>query len=181
MSKGTSKNNRSKRKTRRVPKVKGTKIPVRYAPKSLTRKDRKKQLKSIRKSQAEYIKGQYYTRPKVKSYKSKESKWVTKAKRVFGVDAIVPSAELSKASGCTRKAMRKIVDKGEGAYYSAGSRPNQTGASWGRARLASALVGGPTARIDWHILKEGCEAKGKTRRLIRKTKVVTNPKPTEWK
>lgn len=181
MSKGPSKSKRAKGKTRRVPKVKGTKIPVRYAPKSLTRKDRKKQLKAIRKSQSEYKQGKYYTRPKVKSYKSKESKWVTRAKKEFGVDAIVPSVKLAKATGCTRKAMRKIVDKGEGAYYSAGSRPNQTGASWGRARLASALVGGPAARIDWHVLKDGCKAKGKTRRLIRKTKVVTEPKPTEWK
>lgn len=172
---------RTSRKTRHVPKVKGSKIPQRYAPKSLTRKDRKKQLKAIRKSQAEYKKGKFYTRPKVKSYKSKESKWVTKAKRAFGVDAIVPSAELAQASGCTRKAMRKIVDKGEGAYYSAGSRPNQTAASWGRARLASALVGGPAARVDWHVLKEGCRGSGKTRRLVRKSKVVQAPKPTEWK
>ena len=158
-----------------------TKIPKRYAPRSLTRKDRKAQLKAIRKSQREYKRGEYYTRPKVKSFKSKESKWVRRAKEEFGVGAVVPSVKLAKATGCTRKAMRKIVDKGEGAYYSAGSRPNQTAASWGRARLASALVGGPTARIDWHILKDGCKPKGKTRRLIRKTKVVKEPKETEWK
>ena len=101
---------------------------------------------------------------------------MTKAKQEFSVDAIVPSVKLAKATGCTRKAMGKIVDKGEGAYYSAGSRPNQTGASWGRARLASALVGGPAARIDWHVLKDGCKPTGKTRRLIQKTKVVTDRK-----
>lgn len=157
-----------------------TKIPRRYAPRSLSRKDRKAQLKAIRRSQRAYKRGEYYQRPEVKSFRSKESKWVRAAKKTFGVDAIVPSKKLAKASGCTRKAMRKIVKKGEGAYYSAGSRPNQTGASWGRARLASALVGGPTARIDWHILKTGCKKNGKTRRLIRRTGVVSKRKKTEW-
>jgi hypothetical protein len=157
-----------------------TKIPRRYAPRSLSRKDRKAQLKAIRRSQRAYKRGEYYERPNMKSFRSKESKWVRAAKKKFGVDAIVPSKKLAKASGCTRKAMRKIVEKGEGAYYSAGSRPNQTGASWGRARLASALVGGPTARIDWHILKNGCKKHGKTRRLIRRTGVVSKRKKTEW-
>jgi hypothetical protein len=35
-----------------------------------------------------------------------------------------------------------------GAYYSSGSRPNQTPMSWGRARLASVIMGGPSRRID---------------------------------
>jgi len=69
-------------------------------------------------------------------------------------------------------AMKEIVRKGKGAYYSSGSRPNQTATSWARARLASALIGGPAAKVDWHIIKDGCKQKGKTRRLIRKKKVV---------
>jgi hypothetical protein len=157
-----------------------TTIPQRYAPRSLSRKDRKAQLRAIRRSQRAYKKNNYYQRPKVGTFISKESKWVRRAKKEFGVDAIVPSRVLARATGCTRRAMKKIVDKGEGAYYSAGSRPNQTAASWGRARLASALVGGPAARTDWHILEPGCKRRGKTRRLIRRTKVVTNSKKTEW-
>ena len=35
-----------------------------------------------------------------------------------------------------------------GAYYSSGSRPNQTPTSWGLARLASVILNGPARRID---------------------------------
>ena len=147
-------------------------VPKTYLPKNLTRRDRTKQRKALRKSRHDYKKGKYYERPKVKSFKSKESKWVRRAKKEFGVDAIVPSKQLARASGCSVAAMEKIIDKGEGSYYSSGSRPNQTAASWARARLGSALVGGPSAKVDWHIIKDGCKKKGKTRRLIRKTKVV---------
>ena len=38
-----------------------------------------------------------------------------------------------------------------GAYYSSGSRPNQTPMSWGRARLASVILNGPSRRIDKNI------------------------------
>ena len=36
--------------------------------------------------------------------------------------------------------MRKGVKRGRGAYFSNGSRPNQTPESWGRARLASFIL-----------------------------------------
>jgi len=48
----------------------------------------------------------------------------------------------------TKTGIDKILDKGRGAYYSAGSRPNQTAESWARARLASVIMGGPARRID---------------------------------
>ena len=44
--------------------------------------------------------------------------------------------------------------KGEGAYYSSGSRPNQTARSWGIARLASAITGGKSSKVDYHLLKQ---------------------------
>ena len=44
------------------------------------------------------------------------------------------------------------MDKGRGAYFSSGSRPNQTPESWALARLASALMFGKSARIDKDIL-----------------------------
>jgi hypothetical protein len=147
-------------------------VPKTYLPKNLTRRDRVKQREALRKSRRDYKRGKYYERPKVKSFKSKESKWVRRAKKEFGVDAIVPSKQLARASGCSIAAMERIIDKGEGAYYSSGSRPNQTAASWARARLGSALVGGPSSKVDWHIIKDGCKRRGKTRRLIREKKVV---------
>jgi len=47
---------------------------------------------------------------------------------------------------------QKILDKGKGAYFSSGSRPNQNMFSWSMARLASSLTFGPAARIDKDIL-----------------------------
>jgi len=40
------------------------------------------------------------------------------------------------------------MDKAKGAYFSGGSRPNQTPSSWAYARLASVIVGGPARKID---------------------------------
>lgn len=147
-------------------------VPNTYIPNNLTRRDRVKQRKALNKSRRDYKRGKYYERPKVESFRSKESKWIKRAKKEFEVDAIVPSKQLARASGCSVTSMEKIIDKGEGAYYSSGSRPNQTAASWARARLGSALLGGPSAKVDWHIISEGCKRKGKTRKLIRKKKMV---------
>jgi hypothetical protein len=47
--------------------------------------------------------------------------------------------------------------QGRGAYYSSGSRPNQTARSWGLARLASSITGGPAAKVDFHIIDESCD------------------------
>ena len=49
--------------------------------------------------------------------------------------------------------LKKKFQKGQGAYFSSGSRPNQTGHSWGYARMASAITGGKAAAIDYHILE----------------------------
>jgi hypothetical protein len=48
----------------------------------------------------------------------------------------------------TRTGQQKIMDKAKGAYFSGGSRPNQTPSSWSYARLASVIVGGPARKID---------------------------------
>ena len=132
-------------------------IPVRYIPKSLTRKDRKKQTRNIVKSRSLYKKGKYMVRPKVSSFHSKPSGHVKTAKKMYNVDAISASAELSRKTQCSRKTLRKIIEKGEGAYYSSGSRPNQTPQSWGIARLASAITGGNASRVDYSLLVEGCK------------------------
>ena len=64
-------------------------------------------------------------------------------------------------TGCKSSALNKIVRKGEGAYYSSGSRPNQTPQSWGIARLASSITGGKAAAVDYDIITEGCDASNK--------------------
>jgi hypothetical protein len=65
-------------------------------------------------------------------------------------------------------ALNQIVKKCEGAYYSSGSRPNQTPQSWGYARLASALTSGKAAAVDYDILEKGCSKRSKALTLAKK-------------
>jgi hypothetical protein len=140
--------------------INARKIPTKYAPsRNLTKKDREKALRAIRKSRRLYTRGIYYPRPHLSSFHSKPSKHVDNAMRKYSVKHVVPSKELSKKTRCSLKSLKKIVKKGEGAYYSSGSRPNQTAQSWGYARLASAITGGPASKIDYDILEKGCSEK----------------------
>lgn len=144
-------------------------IIERYIPKSLSRNDLQKQKKNIIKSRKLYKKGVYYQRPKVKSYKSKKSKHLEHARKLYDIENILPSKELADKTQCSQNALEKIVNKGRGAYYSSGSRPNQTPDSWGLARLASSITGGNASIVDYHILKDGCKKTSKALKLANKT------------
>jgi hypothetical protein len=146
------------------------KINLRYLPKRLTRKDRKTQGKELIKSRRLYKKGVYYSRPKVSSFKSKKSTHIIKAEKMYHVNKIGPTNELAKATGCSKSSLAKIINKGAGAYYSSGSRPNQTAQSWGIARLASAITSGKAAAVDFNILAEGCKPNSKALTLAKKAK-----------
>jgi len=146
------------------------KFPTRYLPSLLTLSDKAKQARMLKKSQKLYKKGVYYTRKQVSSFKSKKSNHLANARRIYKVPNVLPSAELAKATGCSIDALNKIVKKGEGAYFSSGSRPNQTAQSWGYARLASAITGGKSAAVDYKILEEGCDRRGKAHTLARQAK-----------
>jgi len=143
-------------------------VPIRYLPKRLTKKDKKKQVDMLMKSRRLYKKNKYYTRKKVGSYESKTSQHIINARKTYKVNKIKPSRELSKATGCSIKALKEIVKKGEGAYYSSGSRPNQTGRSWGLARLASAITGGKSAAVDYKILDKGCDHRKRAFKLAKR-------------
>lgn len=145
-------------------------IPVKYAPKNLTKKDKKKAIKELKKSRKLYKKGKYHTRKKVKSFKSKVSPHVKKAIKMYKVDKVRPSQELAKKTKCSVTGLRKIVKKGQGAYYSSGSRPNQTGHSWGYARLGSAITGGKSSVVDYSILEKYCKKDSKALKLAKKMK-----------
>ena len=129
------KNNRSKRYSR--------KIPNRYLPKSLTSTDKKKQLNSI-------LKGT--NRPYVKSFKSKKSQWVTKFENRYGFN--ITDTKMLANKIIAKPGIEKILSKGRGAYYSGGSRPNQTPHSWAYARLASVIMGGNARKVDKAIWEE---------------------------
>lgn len=139
--------------------MKYIRVPVRYVPKQLTKKDRKEQIQMLMKSKKLYKKNKYFTRKRVFSYKNKPSKHIQNARRIYGIENITPNKELVRKTGCSLSGLNQIVAKGEGAYYSSGSRPNQTAKSWGLARLASAITSGKSAMIDYHILEKECNHK----------------------
>lgn len=135
------------------------KIPIRYLPLKLTKKDKQKQIKMLMKSKKFYKKNKYYTRKKLSSYHSKTSNHIMDARKIYNIEKVTPNKELSLKTGCSLSALNKIVKKGEGAYFSSGSRPNQTAQSWGLARLASSITAGKSAAVDYDILKNGCNHK----------------------
>jgi len=152
-----------------------TTIPNHYIPNSLSNKDKKIQKKELIKSRKMYKNKKYYTRKLLKSYKNKKSVWENRFKRIYNINKNqkLNLKLLSKKSKCSRDALLKIINKGMGAYYSSGSRPNQTPQSWGYARLYSSLSGGPASKVDFNILKNGCSKKSKSLKLALKPKYNT--------
>lgn len=146
------------------------KFPIRYLPKNLSTTDKTKQLKMLLKSKKLYKQKKYYARKHVASYKNKKSNHILNAQKIYNIKNITPNKELALKTGCTLEALNKIVKKGEGAYFSSGSRPNQTPQSWGLARLASSLTSGKAAAVDYDIIKEGCNHKKKAFILATKSR-----------
>lgn len=127
---------------RKAPKDKKSGLPKKYVPASLSPEDRKKQIESIRKKK---------DRPKV-DFDSRRSPFVARFEKKYGYkinDFKRISKEIIKQKG-----IDEIMDKGRGAYYSAGSRPNQTAESWALARLASVILNGKARKVDEKIWKK---------------------------
>jgi len=150
------------------------KVPVRYLPPGLTKIDKQKQVNMLQKSKRLYKQHKYFTRKRLSSFKSKPSKHVRNAMAIYNVENVAPTKELAKKTGCSLSALNYIVKKGEGAYFSSGSRPNQTAQSWGLARLASAITAGKSAAVDYNILEKGCDHNKKAFRLARKSRKKYN-------
>ena len=140
----------------------------RYLPDSLSRHDKARQKKELTRSRKLYKQRKYYTRKSMKSFTSKPSKHVDTARRLYRIQNIRPTRELSARSGCSLKGLRQIIRKGEGAYYSSGSRPNQTPQSWGYARLASSITGGNASAVDFHIIDKECDHRKPAYRLAQR-------------
>jgi hypothetical protein len=119
--------------------------------KGLSLKDKSKQKKNIKTARRSYKRCKYVSRPKLKSFKKKESGWTAKFHKRYPEAKSVP--QISRATGIPTKALNAVKRKGMGAYYSSGSRPNQTAQSWGKARMYSYILGGPTRKIDREITK----------------------------
>tara|TARA_R100000541_G_scaffold22088_4_gene32113 strand:+ start:303 stop:698 length:396 start_codon:yes stop_codon:yes gene_type:complete len=114
-----------------------------YVPDSLSKSDKKKQIKSIKDKKE---------RPKLKSFESKRSPWVKKFEDKYGFK-ITNDSRISKEI-ISKTGINKILDRGVAAYFNSGSRPNQTPASWSRARLASVILKGPAYKIDKEIFEK---------------------------
>lgn len=140
-------------------------IPLKYIPLRLSRKDRRKQRAMLQASRRAYKRGEYLSRAPLASYPHRPSRHLETARRLYGVETMTPTKKLAQQTGCSIGALKQIVSKGEGAYFSSGSRPSQTAQSWGLARLASAITGGKAAAVDFAILEKGCDHKKKAFRL----------------
>lgn len=127
------------------------KIPKKYTH-GLSKKDKRKQLKYIKTAKKLYNNKKYIDRPKLKSYKNKTSLWTDKFKKKYG--NITKIKDISKMTDIPIKALKEVLKKGRGAYYSSGSRPNQTAESWAKARMYSYIMGGPTRKYDREITKK---------------------------
>lgn len=143
-------------------------INPKYVPSTLSRKDRKHQIKMIQKSQQQYRQHRYVTRQPLTSFLSRRSPHLRRATQMYHVPSLRVTKQLVTNTRCRRSALQSIIRKGQGAYYSSGSRPNQTPQSWGIARLASALTGGNASLVDIDILRKGCHPHSTARRLAEK-------------
>ena len=108
------------------------------------------------------------------SKNTKPTQKILNVKKLYNIDKLVVNANLSKKTGCSINSLRKIVNKGQGAYYSSGSRPNQSSHSWGLARLASSISGGKASAIDYKILEDGCSKSSKALKLAKKAQIKYN-------
>ncbi len=120
--------------------------------KGLSKRDINRQKRNIKTARKSYKKGKYVDRPKLKSYKKKESGWTAKFHKRYPEAKTIP--QIARETGIPAKALNAVKRKGMGAYYSSGSRPNQTAHSWGMARMYSYILGGPTRKIDREITKK---------------------------
>lgn len=108
-----------------------------YVPKNLTESDKKKQIKSIKEKT---------DRPKLDSFKSKRSTHVEKFEKKYGTK--ITNEKFINNTILKKEGQLQILKKGMGAYYSSGSRPNQTPQSWAYSRLASVIMNGSARKVD---------------------------------
>jgi CRISPR/Cas system CSM-associated protein Csm4 (group 5 of RAMP superfamily) len=134
------------------------KYPKRYIPKGLSEADKKKQKKQLDKSTSDYKKGKFTERKKLESFKSKPSGYVEKVKKKLNITSATTTnianklGKTDKRKKEIKKGLEEIKDKGEGAFFSSGSRPNQSPQSWGIGRYSSVLIGGASRKIDKKIV-----------------------------
>ena len=127
---------------------KSRQVPKTYVE-GLKGNDRRKQIKSI-------FEGTFRPQTKVEP---KRSSWTVKFNKKYGKELDKMKGgrskkNIAKVTGIPFKAIDEVFKKGEGAYYSSGSRPNQTPQSWAYARVYSYILGGSARKTDAAITKK---------------------------
>jgi hypothetical protein len=123
-------------------------IPKRYLS-NLKGKEREAQIKSI-------FEGK--DRPKT-SAPQRRSTWTVKFDKKYGEELDKMKGgkskkNIAKVTGIPFKAIDEVFKKGEAAYRTGGSRPNQTPQSWAYARVYSYILGGNARKVDSEITKK---------------------------
>tara|TARA_B110001469_G_C9582665_1_gene289005 strand:- start:412 stop:846 length:435 start_codon:yes stop_codon:yes gene_type:complete len=114
----------------------------------LTRRKKYKKYKSENKTKKDK-----YKKNTLESYKNKKSKHVINFEKKYKIK-ITNSKKIEKQLGISEKAQFEIIKKGKGAFFSSGSRPNQTPHSWAYGRLASVILKKGAYKYDKHILEK---------------------------
>lgn len=118
-------------------------VRKKYVPAYLTRRDATRQEQSIQQGK---------DRPRLKSAKSRRSSWAKRFEKKYG-------RKITDLAFINKQILRKpgtdgVLAKGRAAYYTSGSRPNQTQHSWAYARLASVIMGGGARKVDIALWKK---------------------------
>ena len=75
----------------------------------MSRKDKQTQLNRLGKLKKAYSKGKYLDRPKLKSYKNKESGWTAKFHKLYPEAKSIK--QVAKAVNIPEKALREVIKK----------------------------------------------------------------------
>lgn len=118
------------------------KLPKKYVS-NLKGKEKKAQVKAIMEKTSK-------PRPKT-SAPTRKSTWTVKFNKEYGekLDKMKGGRNkrnIAKVTGIPFKAIDEVFRKGEGAYKSSGSRPNQTSQSWAYGRLYGYIMGNSKVR-----------------------------------
>ncbi len=83
-------------------------------------------------------------------------------KRKKSLDATL--RDKAKGTKFTAGQLRKVYNRGMGAYASSGSRKGMSSQQWAMARVNSFLRGGPARKVDMPMFKKKKKKKGGTKK-----------------
>ena len=75
------------------------KVPIRYLPSKLSKKDKSKQIAMLFKSKRLYKQNKYYTRKTLSSYKNAPSSHIKSATKIYKLDTLSPNKDLAAKTG----------------------------------------------------------------------------------